>query len=49
MELAQALIVYVEWIFFTAWGMILAAVSVVAFGKDMLPTARREAIEKDNP
>jgi hypothetical protein len=49
MELAQALIVYVEWIFFTAWGMILAAVSVVAFGRDILPIAQRQATEKDNP
>jgi len=49
MDVAQALIVYLEWIFFTAWGMVLTAVSVVAFGRDILPTARRTATEKERP
>jgi hypothetical protein len=35
MELAQAFIVYAEWIFFTAWGTALAALAAVAFGRDI--------------
>jgi hypothetical protein len=49
MDMAQALIIYVEWIFFTAWGMVLAAISVIAFGKDILPATRRTATEKERP
>jgi hypothetical protein len=49
MDLAQVFISYAEWIFFTAWGMVLAAVSVVAFGRDILPMAQRAGAEKKRP
>jgi hypothetical protein len=38
MDLAQALIFDLGWIFFAAWGIVLAAVSAMAFGRDLLPT-----------
>ena len=34
------------WIFFAAWGMALAAVSVIAFGRDFLPSGQRAAVGK---
>jgi len=36
MDLAQGLILDVGWIFLIAWGAVLAAVSLAAFGKDIL-------------
>jgi hypothetical protein len=45
MDLAQAFISYMGWIFFIAWGTLLAAVSVIAFGRDILPTAKRATVE----
>jgi hypothetical protein len=49
MDLAQAFIVYAGWIFSVAWGTVLAAVSVIAFGRDILPRAQRATIEKERP
>jgi hypothetical protein len=49
MDLAQAFIVYAGWIFSVAWGGLLAAVSVVAFGRDIVPTPQRATAEKDRP
>jgi len=42
MDLSQLLIFVVGWIFFAAWGIVLAALSVVAFGRDLLPTMERQ-------
>jgi hypothetical protein len=36
MELVDGFIFDAGWIFFAAWGMILAAVSAIAFGRDLL-------------
>jgi len=47
MDVAQAFIFYAEWIFFVAWGSLLAAVSVVAFGNDLVPSAQRATVEKE--
>jgi hypothetical protein len=49
MDLAQVFIFAVGWIFFAAWGMVLAAVSVIAFGRDILPIAQRASVEKERP
>ncbi|MFZ0759940.1 MAG: hypothetical protein WAM69_08335 [Candidatus Sulfotelmatobacter sp.] len=53
MDVAQVLMFDVGWIFFAAWGMVLAAVSVIAFGHDLLAFAERESgeanREKDRP
>lgn len=35
MDLAQVFIFYLGWFFFAAWGTVLAAVGVVAFGRDI--------------
>ncbi len=36
MEMAEALIFDAGWLFFAAWGIVLAAVGIVAFGQDLL-------------
>jgi hypothetical protein len=41
MDLAQVFIFDVGWAFFAAWGTVLAAVSVIAFGRDILPSTPR--------
>ena len=41
MDMAQAFIFDAGWFFFAAWGMVLAAVSVIAFGRDLLGISRR--------
>jgi hypothetical protein len=42
MEPAQAFIFDAGWIFFAAWGVVLAVVSVIAFGRDVLEVKQRE-------
>ena len=42
MDLAQVFIFVAEWIFFVAWGLALVAVSVVAFGKDIISLTEPE-------
>ena len=49
MDIAQAFIFYVGWIFFITWGTLLAAVGVIAFGQDILPIAQRATVEKERP
>jgi len=46
MDLVQGFIFDVGWLFFAAWGMALAAVSIVAFGRDILPDAQRATVGK---
>ncbi len=41
MDLAQVFIFDLGWILFAAWGMVLAAVGVIAFGRDILPLIPR--------
>lgn len=40
MELTQAYIIDAGWIFFACWGMVLLAVGVAAFGRDLLPSTK---------
>ena len=47
MDLAQVFIFELGWVFFAAWGLVLAALSMVAFGQDILPAAHRAGVEKD--
>jgi hypothetical protein len=47
MELDQVFIFEIGWAFFAAWGIVLAAISVVAFGRDLLPVMRRPAHERE--
>lgn len=35
MDLEQVFIFDVGWVFFAAWGLVLATVSVIAFGRDI--------------
>jgi hypothetical protein len=49
MDVAQAFIFYAGWIFSVAWGALLAAVSVVAFGRDIVPKPQRVTAEKERP
>jgi hypothetical protein len=41
MESTQSLIFDLGWCFFAAWTMVLAAVSAIAFGRDIFPLASR--------
>ena len=46
MDMVQVFIFDLGWIFFAAWGMALAAVSAIAFGRDILPGAQQATIRK---
>jgi hypothetical protein len=49
MDMAQAFVSYAGWIFSITWGMLLAAVSVIVFGRDILPLAQHAAVKKERP
>lgn len=40
MDMVEVFIFDIGWIFFAAWGMALIALSVIAFGRDILPVAQ---------
>ena len=40
MEMAEVIILDAGWLFFAAWGMVLMAVSVMAFGREILGVDR---------
>ena len=46
MDMVEVFIFDVGWIFFAAWGMALAAVSVIAFGGDIFPSGARNRREE---
>jgi len=46
MDMVPVFIFDVGWVFFAAWGMALAALSVVAFGRDILRGAQRATVEE---
>ncbi len=46
MDLVQAFIFDLGWVFFAAWAMVLAAVGVIAFGSDIAGFAQRQNREK---
>jgi hypothetical protein len=37
------------WLFFAAWTVIVAAVSVAAFGRDFFPRTQLELAQQDQP
>jgi hypothetical protein len=49
MDLAQALIFDMGWIFFAAWGMVLTAASVIAFRGDITAAAGRTNSARSHP
>jgi hypothetical protein len=48
MDKAQAFIFDLGWFFFAAWGMVLAAVSVITFRRDILSVAQRATGKKEH-
>ncbi|MFZ0817793.1 MAG: hypothetical protein WAM78_19870 [Candidatus Sulfotelmatobacter sp.] len=48
MDMAQVFVFDVGWAFFAAWGMVLAAVSIIAFGRDLLPFAQQSTREQEH-
>jgi hypothetical protein len=40
MEMTETILLDAGWLFFAAWGMVLMAVSVIAFGRDLLGIER---------
>ncbi len=46
-DMVPAFIFDAGWIFFTAWGMALAAISVIAFGRDVVHSARPGTVKKE--
>lgn len=47
MDVVQAVIFFVSWLFFAGWGAVLTALSVVAFGRDILPFPKPASIENE--
>lgn len=45
MELSEVYIIDAGWIFLTAWGVILLGISLMAFGRDLLPSAKQDRSE----
>lgn len=43
MDLAQVFIFDVGWLFFAAWGMVLAALSAITFGRDIFGATSRDS------
>ncbi|MGA8620015.1 MAG: hypothetical protein WB660_16015 [Candidatus Sulfotelmatobacter sp.] len=46
MDMAQVFIFDLGWVFFAAWGTILVAVGVIAFGRDILRFTDQEDGDK---
>jgi len=49
MDMAQAFIFAVGWVFFAALGMVLVAVSAIAFSRDILTFTERAVSRKARP
>jgi len=48
MDLAQTFVFDLGWLFFAAWATVIAALGVVAFGRDIVAIADRENGEDDH-
>jgi hypothetical protein len=50
MTLSESFLSNAGWLFFAAWSAMVAAVSIVAFGQDLLPwRAHLDAADKPQP
>ena len=49
MDMVEVFIFDVGWVFFAAWGMVLAAISVIAFGRDIRAVTQRTTGERERP
>jgi hypothetical protein len=47
MDMVQVFVLDLGWIFFITWGTVLAAVSAIAFGRDLFPSASRPRYEAE--
>ncbi len=47
MDVVQTVIFFASWIFFAGWGAVLTALSVVTFGRDLLPFAEPSTLGKN--
>jgi len=47
MEMAEVFIFDAGWLFFAAWGIVLAAVGIIAFGQDILTISPRGSSEEN--
>ncbi|MHB8217849.1 MAG: hypothetical protein ACYDDS_17390 [Candidatus Sulfotelmatobacter sp.] len=45
--MTQVIVFDAGWLFFAAWGLVLAAVSVIAFGRDLLRFGQRKTGENN--
>jgi hypothetical protein len=41
MTLSESFLSNAAWLFFTAWSLIVAVVTIKAFGRDLLPSKKR--------
>jgi hypothetical protein len=48
MDTAQVFVLNVGWAFFAGWGMVLAAASIIAFGRDILSVTQQTVPEQEN-
>ena len=46
MEFAQTFVFDAGWIFFSAWGLVLVALSLIAFKQDLFPINDRPQAER---
>jgi hypothetical protein len=42
-----AYLFYAGWLFFAGWSTVLVALSVIAFGKDLVPSPERREVRKN--
>jgi hypothetical protein len=42
MRFDEAYLFYAGWFFFAAWSAVILAVSVIAFGRDLIPVRSRQ-------
>jgi hypothetical protein len=47
MDLAEVFVFDVGWAFFAALGVVLATLSLIAFGRDLLPSTARASREEE--
>jgi hypothetical protein len=47
MDMVQVFILDLGWLFFIAWGMVLATVGAIAFGRDLFPSSSRPPYEPE--
>jgi hypothetical protein len=46
MDLAQTFVFDLGWIFFVAWAIVLAALGVIAFGRELVSSTESDTAEK---